>query len=97
MFLHGVRLGCCAWALAWATARAVEPTPVEIGDLYRVDTVAELALSPDSAFAVYSRLWVDAGEYRSALWRFDGAPGRPRALEDGQPDARQPLFSPDGK
>src|SRR5439155_15229402 len=80
-------------------ARAAEQkTPLQIEDLYRSDAPATPALSPDGKRLAYARQWIDARKReRSSLWLVDGPDARPRALEKGEPDARRPIFSPDGK
>jgi dipeptidyl aminopeptidase/acylaminoacyl peptidase len=56
-------------------------------------------LAPDGRRAAYERVWVDADtrQERHARWLVDGQPDRARPLERGQPDARGPVFSPDGQ
>ena len=76
-----------------------EPTPLRLDDLYRSDRVTYLTLTADTRSAIYCRQWVDADKraYRYALWRVDDQAENRRPLEEGQPDARQPVFTPDGK
>jgi len=76
-----------------------EPTPLQLDDLYRSDRVTYLSLSEDSKNAIYCRQWVDADRraYRYALWRVDDRADNRRPLEEGQPDARQPVLTPDGR
>src|SRR5213080_4527914 len=80
-------------------AAAQEKTPLQIEDLYRSDDPAMPVLSPDGKRLAYARQWVDAASKRerSSLWLVDGPDAKPRALEKGEPDARRPIFSPDGK
>jgi dipeptidyl aminopeptidase/acylaminoacyl peptidase len=72
---------------------------LSIDDLYRLDAPQSLALSPDGGRAVYSRHWIDpvTRQERTSLWLVEGIRDKRRPLEKGEPDARSPLFSPDGK
>lgn len=81
------------------TTFAAQPTPLQLDDLYRSDRVTHLTLAADSKSAIYCRQWVDPErrEYRYALWRVDDQAENRRPLEEGQPDARQPTLTPDGK
>ena len=67
--------------------------PVAIEDLYRVEGPRQAALSPTGDRAAYIRGWIDPAtrEERGSLW-LDRRP-----MEEGEPDARSPVFSPDGK
>ena len=73
--------------------------PLAIDDLYRLDGPGSAVLSPDGRKAAYVRRWIDpkSKRERSSLWLADGEAGKGRPLEKGEPDARRPLFSPDGK
>ena len=68
-----------------------------VEDLYRLDAPRAQVLSPDGSRVAYVRQWIDpdSKEERQALWIVEGKENRP--LEKGQPDARSPAFSPDGK
>src|SRR5262245_13239156 len=79
------------------SATAQEKKLLQVDDLNRVDAPATPALSPDGKHLAYARQWVAGRQERSSLWLVDGAEARPRALEKGEPDARRPVFSPDGK
>jgi len=81
------------------TTFGAEPTPLRLDDLYRSDRVTYLTLTIDSKSAIYCRQWVDPDkrEYCYALWRVDELAKNRRPLEEGQPDARQPMLTPDGK
>jgi dipeptidyl aminopeptidase/acylaminoacyl peptidase len=67
-----------------------------IDDLYRMDGPQAVVQSPDGKSTAYIRRWIDGPSLieRFSLWTFDGTTARP--LEAGQPDARSPVFSPDG-
>lgn len=80
-------------AAAQQTAKALW----SIDDLYRMDGPQLVALSPDGKTTAYIRRWIDGPSRieHFALWTFDGATAHP--LEAGQPDARSPVFSPDGQ
>lgn len=96
-----VRLGLLALALTLATqASAAEKTPVTVDDLFLLDGPASLTLSPaDNNVAAYVRVWTDreANAERQSLWLAPESVERRRPLEAGEPDARSPVFSPDGK
>jgi len=89
----------CGIASAAVTAVGAEPTPLRIEDLYRCDRATQLTVTPDLDRAIYCRQWIDPSErvYRYALWRVDGQADNRRPLEPGEPDARRPMLSPDGK
>ncbi len=79
-------------------ARGAERTPLRLDDIYRCDRATHLTLAPDLQSAVYCRQWFDAERraYRYSLWRVEGEADSRRALEEGEPDARDPVLSPDG-
>lgn len=80
--------------LLWALLLAVQDAkPITVEDLYRFEGPRSAVLSPAGDRAAYARGWIDAAtrEERSSLW-IDR-----RALEEGEPDARSPIFSPDGR
>ncbi|HVW37732.1 MAG TPA: hypothetical protein VHB99_10525, partial [Pirellulales bacterium] len=79
-------------------ASATAKRTLAIDDLYLFDGPQAVTLSPQADFAVYVRQWIDAETKaeRNSLWRI-GAKGDKRPLEPGEPDARSPVFSPDGR
>ncbi|MFH1920238.1 MAG: S9 family peptidase [Planctomycetota bacterium] len=81
------------------SACGAEPTLLQLDDLYRCDRVTHLTLIADAKSAIYCRQWIDPDKraYRYALWQVDGEAENRRPLEEGQPDARQPMLSPDGR
>ena len=86
----------------WAPlASAAEPAkkPFTIEDLYRFDAPTAARLSRDGKRLVYVRQWIDAASKRprSSLWLVEGKAEAARPLEKDEPDARAPVFSPDGK
>lgn len=85
--------------LAAPCATAEEARRWEIDDLYRAESFASVAVAPDELFGVAVRSWVDSKTKfpRHSLWFCTGDPLRSRPMEVGQPDARAPLISPDGK
>jgi dipeptidyl aminopeptidase/acylaminoacyl peptidase len=90
--------------LAFSAALRAEPAasakkPLGIEDLYRFDGPITPALSPDGKRLAYARHWIDATtkQARQSLWLVDGQSDRARGGEPGEPDARVPMFSPDGK
>jgi dipeptidyl aminopeptidase/acylaminoacyl peptidase len=79
---------------------AADPKRVlALDDLYRFDGPRDVAVSPDGQSAVYVRQWIDPATKaeRQALWRVPAAGEKPVAAEPGEPDARAPVYSPDGK
>jgi dipeptidyl aminopeptidase/acylaminoacyl peptidase len=88
-----------ALALA-ANSQAAEPKkPLTVEDLYKFDGPRDAVLSPDGNSLVYVRQWIDAKTKadRFSLWRVEGDPTKAKAVEKDEPDARAPVFSPDGK
>ena len=81
------------------TAGADSKKLVSIEDLYRADAPTSVAVSPNGGAVAYVRRWVDAEQrrMRQSLWFATGGRENARPLEQGQPDARHPFFSPDGK
>lgn len=94
-----LKLAILLLIVAISPAAAVEPTPAQIEDLYCFDAPTEVTLAPNRGFVVFVRRWIDrpSCDWRQSLWRYDGRPGQPRTMEPGQPDARSPVFSPDGQ
>ncbi len=74
-------------------------TLLAINDLYRLDAPTAAVLSPDGSRLAYVRHWIDpqTRRERHALWLVEGDREKARPLEAEQPDARAPVFSPDGK
>src|SRR5262245_3325700 len=70
-----------------------------VEDLYLFDAPQTQVLSPEGSRVAYVRKWIDADskQERHSLWLVEGDKERRRHLEKGQPDARSPVFSPDGK
>lgn len=79
-------------------AVAADKTLITIDDLYRQDAPTNPVLLPAGAGIIYSRRWSDreSRQVRFSLWKAlpDGTQCR---LEEDEPDARQPLLSPDGQ
>ena len=80
-----------------AAAQQPAKVPWSIDDLFRMDGPQSVVLSPNGKSTAYIRRWVDGPSRieRFSLWTYDGTASRP--LEAGQPDARSPVFSPDGQ
>ena len=89
----------CSTLLLPFSAAGAEPRPWRINDLYEAESFAPVAVSPASKSAVSVRNWIDAQTKmrRHSLWFSWGDPLQASALEEGQPDGRAPLISPDGK
>lgn len=68
-----------------------------VEDLYLFDAPRNAVLAPDGKRVAYARHWIESGskKERSSLWLADGKEHWP--LEKDEPDARSPVFSPDGK
>ncbi len=81
---------------AVAGAQDAARTPILVEDLYRADGPRNVVLAKSGRMAAYVRAWIDpeTKRERSSLWINDGTP---RPLEKGEPDARMPRFSPDGR
>ena len=95
-----IRVGCWLLALAAvAGTQDVPKKPISIEDLYRSDAPRTPALSKDGANVVYVRAWIDpeTRRERNSLWLAEGSRDKTRALETGEPDARFPQCSPDGR
>ena len=65
-------------------------------DLLRQAMIQDLAVDPAGGFAVYSRRVIEAGKYRSRLWRVDLAGGEPTPLTRADAVETAPRISPDG-
>jgi dipeptidyl aminopeptidase/acylaminoacyl peptidase len=78
---------------------AAAPRPLAVEDLYQFDHPTALALASDGRRAAYVRHWFEAAARRErhALWLVDNSAADARPLEKHEPDARAPVFSPDGK
>src|SRR5215207_5574005 len=85
--------------LAGTTVADGPKTALTCEDLYRLDGPTTVVLAPGGKSAVYVRQWIDATakRERNSLWLAEGEVTRARPLEANEPDARAPVFSPDGK
>ncbi len=92
-------VACFLVSLALAEPPASATRPLTVDDLYRLDGLGALTLAPNGKSAVCVRQWIDPQrkEERHSLWLVEGSRDKVRPLEEGEPDARAPLFSPDGK
>tara|TARA_Y100001968_G_scaffold304371_1_gene319323 strand:+ start:560 stop:2629 length:2070 start_codon:yes stop_codon:yes gene_type:complete len=80
-------------------ARAQEPRPWRVNDLYQQESFGAVAVVPSGKSAISIRNWIDLQTEmpRHAIWFSWGDPLQSMALEADQPDARNPVLSPDGK
>jgi dipeptidyl aminopeptidase/acylaminoacyl peptidase len=81
-------------------AAAAEPKRLlTVEDLYQFDGPRDVAVRADGQSAVFVRQWIDPATKaeRTALWHIPAAGEKPVAAEPGEPDARAPVYSPDGK
>lgn len=97
LYLH-----CTLFLAVVCQAAADDPAPGalwQISDLERMDGPQAVVVAPDGRSAAYVRRWVDGQTHaeRFSLWLISGEPAAARPLEDDQPDARSPVFSPDGR
>jgi dipeptidyl aminopeptidase/acylaminoacyl peptidase len=85
--------------LACGLASAQGKRPLAVEDLYKLDAPRETVLAPDGKSLVYVRQWIDAKQKteRFSLWRAEGDREKAKPVEKGEPDARAPVYSPDGK
>ncbi len=104
LYRFSCRVGCLvAFCFLVSVVPAEQPgaakKPITVDDLYRLDSPQGLSLAPDGKSAVYVRQWIDPvrKEERHSLWLVEGSRTRVRSLEEGEPDARTPFYSPDGK
>jgi predicted acyl esterase len=75
------------------------PTPLKVDDVLRLDAPTTPALSPDGETVAYVRQWIDRDTHqeRQSLWLARGSAAAAQAREPNEPDARSPVFSPNGK
>jgi dipeptidyl aminopeptidase/acylaminoacyl peptidase len=73
--------------------------PLAVEDLYLMESVKSPTLFPKEEKLVYERVWIDpkTKEERHSLWLVDGKRENRKPLEDGEPDGRSPVVSPDGE
>ncbi len=90
-------LSICLLLVSIATA--AEPKLISVDDLYRLDSPMTPIVLPDDGGVVYARRWSDRASrsVRFSLWRVDREGTQKQPLEEGEPDGRNPLLSPDGK
>ena len=83
---------CCTASVA------LELLPPQIEDLYKTDAAVSPLTLEDGRSAVYIRRRVDPKnrQIKQSLWCVDDQSG-PRPAESGEPDASNPMSSPDGK
>jgi len=73
--------------------------PLSPDDLYRLEGPQTVVVSPGGQQAAMIRRWIDAPTRteRFSLWLMPGDVKQARALETDEPDARAPVYSPDGR
>ncbi len=94
-------VGLCALVVTASLADDddLKARQLTVEDLYRLDTPTGLTLSPKGKQAAFVRQWLDAARKagRHSLFVVEGTRDKARALEADEPDARAPVFSPDGR
>src|SRR4051812_38375211 len=96
-----LRAACLVLAATALASMGDEPRPAKkvlaVEDLYLLDAPRAAVLAPDGRSTVYVRSFIDrpSRTERLSLWRVAG--GKPEAVEADEPDARSPVFSPDGR
>jgi dipeptidyl aminopeptidase/acylaminoacyl peptidase len=89
------------WLLLGISAASAqdEKKPLAVEDLYLMESVKSPALFPKEEKLVYERVWIDAHTKleRHALWLVTGKRENRLPLEQGVPDGRSPVVSPDGQ
>jgi dipeptidyl aminopeptidase/acylaminoacyl peptidase len=85
--------------LSPAQAPPARKTPLRVEDLYLFDAPKSPVLFPNGKQPAYIRSWIDTKtkQERNSLWIVAGGKVKTRPMEDGEPDARAPVVSPDGK
>jgi dipeptidyl aminopeptidase/acylaminoacyl peptidase len=96
-----VPLTCAVLAAATVRAEAAksgEKIPLRVEDLYLAESFEPAVIAADERKAACIREWVDEKSQRArkSLWLVEATVEKRRALEAGEPDARSPVFSPDG-
>jgi dipeptidyl aminopeptidase/acylaminoacyl peptidase len=73
-------------------------TSITIDDLYALDWIEDVQISPDGQLVAYVRVSVDRANnrYRRAIYLAPTAGGTPRRFTAGTRQDRQPRWSPDG-
>ncbi len=94
-----LRAFAVALAMACGTAALADaPTPLQLTDIFELQTVVSPQLSPDGARIVYVRQFADimTDKRYTNLWLvgFDGS--NPRPLTTGKRSDSEPRWSPDG-
>ena len=80
------------------TGQPTGKKPLAVQDLHQLDGPRDAALSPDGKSLVYVRDWIDKERTdRLSLWLVEGDRANARPVEKSEPNARSPVFSPDGK
>lgn len=96
-FTFVITLSTLAVSANIAHAQAKKPLAVE--DLYLMESVKSPTLFPKEEKLVYERVWIDTKtkQERHSLWLVTGKRENRKPLEEGEPDGRSPVVSPDGK
>lgn len=82
-----------------AFAEEAKKKPIEVDDLYQVESIMNMALAPSGKNAVFERTWIDPDTKleRHTLWLVPGKASEAQPLEMSLADSRRPVYSPDGK
>jgi dipeptidyl aminopeptidase/acylaminoacyl peptidase len=86
------------WLALQSGSEAAEKRAFTIEDLYRVQSIAEVSVSPDQKTAVFSVTTSDFANAKRAshIWQVDLTTHKTRQLTFGKAESA-PLYSPDGK
>lgn len=90
---------CALRGPSWAEDKPPVKKALAIEDLFLLDRPTAPVLSPEGKQLAYVRHWIEmpGKRERHSLWLVNGKREDARPLEKEQPDARAPVFSPDGK
>jgi hypothetical protein len=78
---------------------ATPKKPLKVEDLYLLEDFRSPVLFPNEDKLVHERVWIDAKTKmdRHSLWLVSETRDARKPLEEGEPDGRSPVISPDGQ